>query len=251
MLLKDLNIDLNPEYKKSIVESIQEGLTKYSVNYKEEFKTKTNNGKHFVIWDFINTEINNEMPEHRFEIIVSVRGIWQLILIQDKSTRCLYSIMKEKRFKQLQHRVKKDKVHYLDVLTSINSDLKKHSNAQITMFKLVCEERQEYIEKTLEDMLHKLKAEVERYVLISFSDKNNEITSVGAYIVTDTLDVVYQENWEEYVHIGYDSVIGSLEHKYDTEAEELEEIELPLKVRTNDNIVSLKETEKQSVDGIS
>lgn len=250
MLKEDLKVDLSEEYKISIVKAVQEGLKQYSANYKKEFNTITNNGQHSVIWDFINTEVIKEMPSSKFEVIVAKRGLWELILIFDKETNHLYSLMKEKRLRQLQHRIRKDTIHYIDALVKNNADLNELASEQTNMFEYIDEDRNEHIDKTLCEMLHAIKEKVERYILVTFSDSNYEVLSISADIVAENLDIVYSESWEQYIQAEFDMVISSLKDSYDNDDEVTEDIPLSLKVVANEEIILEKDIEKQEKDEI-
>jgi hypothetical protein len=227
-----------------MVQSVQDGLKKYSNQYRNEFNTKTNNGRHFITWDFINTELD-VLPEYKFETIVSKRGMWELVLIYDKETKWLYTLMKDKRLKQLQQSVKKDGIHYLEALASLNADLNDLEYEQLSMFELTSEDRKDCINKTLDEMIHTLKSDVERYALITFADINYEITSISAYIMTEQLEIVSKENWEEYIQAEFDLVINPIEKSHIVNNEEIEDIPLLLKVISSNDLVAVKSTEKQ------
>lgn len=248
MVRKNLSIEIDSKYKALIVNAIQESLKRYYIQYKSEYKTKTNNGRHTITWDFINSGIDLELPKDRFEIIDCKRGIWELILIYDKQTKWLFSLMKDKRFSQLRKQVRKNKVHYLEALGSINNELNTYLDQQITLFELQSDERLENIENTVSSMLSMLKNEVIRYCLISFTNSYEEITSISASIFNYNLSIQYEESWNDYVSVDFNTIIDIVADSKDNNDEELEDIELPLKVNINEDIeLPHKEDEKQDV----
>lgn len=226
----DKTINLGEENKILIVQAVQNGLEQFK-EYKLEHKTITSLGSTGTKWDKINTECSYALPKLKFDVVACKRGVWQLILIYDKDTKHLYTLMKEQRFDELLKSVKENKVHYLEALTMCNADLVEEYREQTTLFEGFNDIKKEKIDKTLEIMLSKINGEIERHVLVRFTDKEFALSSITASVITPRLSIVTQENWAQYIQPKYDIAISALN---EFEVDE-EEINLTLKVAENND----------------
>ena len=187
-------------------------------------------------WDKINTECSYVLPKNKFDVVACKRGVWELILIYDKETKNLFTLMKEQRFETLLKSISVNKVHYLEALTMCNINDTEEYIEQTTFFNELTEDKKEKIEKTLEVMLKKIDGEIEKYVLIRFNDREFELASITASIITPYLTIIMQENWSEYIQPKYDIVINNTN---ELEAED-EDISLTLKSDTSGKFEDVK-----------
>ncbi|MDK2919605.1 MAG: hypothetical protein PWQ37_2338 [Candidatus Petromonas sp.] len=163
-----------------------------------------------------------------------------------------YVMMNKNRFEQLQdelqNRINNNKVHYIDALALINKDLNelsKNSNIQLSFF-----DDYELREKEIEVLLHNeilknIDNEVNRLVVISFSVNRLEITSVIAYILTTELEIVYEENWNEFISIDYDNISDN--ELFDINEDD-DDIEIGIRdivfMNNSDELVKIKDISK-------
>ena len=129
MVKYDISLDFND--KECIVDAILSGLEK-SHDYFTSNRTITNNGREGERWNYINEEVKNTLSD-KFEVSLCKRRIWEIILIYDKETKCLYSLMKDKRLGELREEIKSNGMHYATVLaTYINSHFQYEVQEQMT-----------------------------------------------------------------------------------------------------------------------
>lgn len=224
-----LIIDMKVEDRKRIVRALQNGLEKFE-EYISNNKTITKIGHMGTKWDMINTECQKAMLKSEYDVVVCKRGIWQLLLIYDRNTNTLYTLMKEKRYEDLCKTVKSNKVHYLEAITTVNKDLLKEKHEQVTFFEEFNKLKMEKMETTLKQLLNNIDGQVKKHVLITFTDKNLELYSISALIVTPSLQILHKENWTEYIEPKYSLDSNNI----DINNDENEEIKLGLKVQKED-----------------
>lgn len=224
-----LIIDMKVEDRKRIVQALQNGLEKFE-EYISNNKTITKIGHMGTKWDMINTECQKAMLKSEYDVVVCKRGIWQLLLMYDRNTNTLYTLMKEKRYEDLCKTVKGNKVHYLEAITTVNKDLLKEKHEQVTFFEEFNKLKMEKMETTLKQLLNNIDGQVKKHVLITFTDKNLELYSISALIVTPSLQILHKENWTEYIEPKYSLDSNNI----DINNYENEDIKLALKVQKED-----------------
>lgn len=223
-------INLNKEYKKFFVQILQNGLDRFK-EHEIINKTVTKIGSMGTKWDMINSEFKEALDKSRFDTIICKRGVWAFILIYDKTNNTLYTLMKDKRFEELVKTVKKDKVHYLEALTTVNINLCNETLEQMTLLENFTKEKEEKIEKTVDELFKNINGNIERHILIRFTDKEFELYSISASIITPSLDVLIKEDWAEYIQPKYTLEINNNDLLCDEE-----DIDLTLK-ETSDDII--------------
>lgn len=224
-----LIIDMKVEDRKRIVQALKNGLEKFE-EYISNNKTITKIGHMGTKWDMINTECQKAMLKSEYDVVVCKRGIWQLLLMYDRNTNTLYTLMKEKRYEDLCKTVKGNKVHYLEAITTVNKDLLKEKHEQVTFFEEFNKLKMEKMETTLKQLLNNIDGQVKKHVLITFTDKNLELYSISALIVTPSLQILHKENWTEYIEPKYSLDSNNI----DINNYENEDIKLGLKVQKED-----------------
>ncbi|MEO2601361.1 DUF5986 family protein [Clostridium butyricum] len=230
----NLAIDMENEDKKIIVQALQNGLERFSEHVCNT-RTITHMGYTGTKWDMINTECRDALPEEKYDVVVCKRGVWQLILMYDKGTKTLYTLMKEKRYEDVCKTVKRNKVHYLEAIATVNKDLIEEQQEQIAFFQGFDELKKEKTENTVIQLLSNIEGEVKKHVLITFADKDLELSSISALIVTPSLQILYKEDWTEYIEPKYSLDVNSI----DIDNDEDDYIELGLKI-TKEDIDTIK-----------
>ncbi|MDG6893032.1 DUF5986 family protein [Clostridium perfringens] len=225
-------IKLNKEYKNFFVQILQNGLDRFK-EHELINKTVTNIGSMGTKWDMINSEFKEALDKSIFDTVICKRGIWEFLLIYDKLNNTLYTLMKDKRFEDLVKTVKSDKVHYLEALTTVNISLCNEEREQMTFLENLTKEKEEKIEKTVEELFKDIDGNIDRHILIRFTDKDFELYSISASIVTPALDVLMKEDWAEYIQPKYTLEINDNDLLCDEE-----DIDLSLKEISNDIIIN-------------
>ena len=86
---------------------------------------QTRNSVPSRIWDFLNTNVVKVLDIEDCTIAKAHRGPWEMLVIFEKSTQCILTFMREKRFAELQKRQRQRKrMHYIDMMArQFNQDL--------------------------------------------------------------------------------------------------------------------------------
>jgi hypothetical protein len=218
---------------KSIISSAISSSLKYRIielknisGFKHSFMSK-----YVVKWDLIYNSIIDLLQEYKdkYEYHLSMRGIWRILLIADKETGLMCSVIKLERFSQLKNS-KRSKFHYLDILASINKDL--HStNEQIKIDGVnITESINNFDNAILKDNLDKLVKDfnsyINKYFLVAFVENENELLKLKAFMPDKNLNIVESEDWSDLIEPSYDLVIPDDNENY---KEQYKEIPLPLK----------------------
>lgn len=109
------------DFQRRVVDCINMALQDDLPRYLSEFHPDTTNGVPHQIGDWINTNIRKHMAGNNIEIIEFTRYSWKGKIIVDHENRVTYTIMREKRLRQLR-REQRDKPHYLQTIVRILND---------------------------------------------------------------------------------------------------------------------------------
>ena len=156
------------------------------------------------IWDYINSLVLDNLEKEDCVAILSKSGPWQMVIVYDKKTRNIITIMREKRFAQLKRQQsKRRKQHYIDALALVfNNDLLAEAE-QLSLL----EEPQADIEE-MRNRVHQLLRDlgsnedlVNNHVLFLFDTYGFDLASVRAIMVTPRLDIAQgsEINLSQYV----------------------------------------------------
>ena len=222
----DINLEFNE--KECIVDAILNGLEK-SHDYFTANRTITSNGREGERWNYINEEVKNTLAD-KFEVSLCKRRIWEIILIYDKETRSLYSLMKDKRLGELREEIKSNGMHYATVLaTSINSHFQYEVQDQMTFIDESDSLYDEKLEENFKEITKYISGDIDKYTMITFTNKNQELTSISARIVSSSLDDIYKEDWSDLIKPKYDAVINEILGDISLDEDADEDIEVPIK----------------------
>lgn len=158
------------------------------------------------IWDLLNRNLFSVYGEND-DIIIrpTLRGAWHLIVIFDKSTNMLVTIMREERFQT----VKKDRKnghHYIAHLAQIfNVNLEKN---QQTIFDQESDktEAQKTVEKICSDLCISMET-VKHHAIVLFSAKNEILHSIRCVMINRNFDECESVSWNEYISVNESTVV--------------------------------------------
>lgn len=222
----DINLDFND--KECIVDAILSGLEK-SHDYFTSNRTITKNGREGERWNYINEEVKNTLAD-KFEVSLCKRRIWEIILIYDKETRSLYSLMKDKRLMELKEEIKSNGMHYAKVLAEyINSRFQYEKKEQMTFIEESDSSYEEKLEENFREITKYISGDIDKYTMITFTNKNEELTSISARIVSPILDDIYKDDWSYLIKPKYDVVINEMLGDISLDDDMDENIDLPIK----------------------
>lgn len=215
------------EYKIAVIQALTDAKRTDIHEFIREFALETFNGIDFLLWDFINSNLIRNAADDRLIPIKVKRGRWTLLLLYDTELKYLYTLMKQKRFKQLQdQRENRSTAHYIDALAQLNNDLQSDVE-QIYLFEN--EAWNENVENLLLQIVREHRNEIERFVVIGFSTSKDDIVSVSAIVPSAELGTVYEADWSEFIPTNYGG--GSVTFDYIPSEEEEEDIPVKLKMQ--------------------
>ena len=95
----------------------------------------THNSTPSRIWDYLNTNLRNNLAVTDCTVADAHRGSWEMLIVYEGVSQTIITFMREKRFSQLQKKQRRrDKMHYVDMLAKqFNSNLKADPQ-QVCMF---------------------------------------------------------------------------------------------------------------------
>lgn len=225
---KEVIIELEAIWKTTILDAMQVGVEVANGIFRQQ-KMATKNGKSIFVWNLINTEVKRALPKERFEVIVSKRGVWEFVLVLDIKSGYLYSFMKGDRFETVRKNYEKNKkLHYLEVLCGINTPYLSETYEQLD-FLNVANEQAEEKDEILEKMLMQLKNEVKKHILVTFEISKDKIIAARANVVSENLQIMETEQWQQYITPSYDAMISHIAE----EDLQIEEEEIPVLLKPN------------------
>lgn len=156
------------------------------------------------IWDYINRNLK-ELGFDDCVVLDTNRGPWQMTVVYDNKTHCVFTIMREKRFNQLRKAQKnRNKMHYVDMLAKqFNSNLT-CTCQQTSLFAehhFGDEERMsELVQQLLKDLVDDIDL-VNNHILVLFETIEYELMSVRAVMITPSLDVAdnAELSWSQFI----------------------------------------------------
>ncbi len=169
------------------------------------------------IWDLLNTNLYQTLEAAECTIATAHRGPWEMIIIFEKTTRCIFTFMREKRFSELQRKQRsRIHMHYIDILTlQFNKDLL--ADRQQLSFLPHHFTDEENLAELVQGMLHDLGSDVSivrHHVLVLFDTAGYQLTHIRAIKVTPNLDVAQgsEQDWSEYITVSESSIVEKVEN---------------------------------------
>ncbi len=183
---------------------------------------RTTNSLSFRIWDFLNTNLSKTLNTSECTIAGAHRGPWQMLVIFEKSSQCILTFMREKRFAELRkQQCRRKKMHYIDMLTSqFNSDLLADQQ-QTTLFPHEFSDKDQ-LAKLVQDLLQDLGGEadiVRHHVLVLFDTFGFQLMNIRAVMVTPSLDIAQgtEQNWSDYISADESVIVTKVSNPQDPE----------------------------------
>lgn len=199
-----LEISISPELIEKMVRCIADAV---GDDIREDFQRsnlKTNNSFYSRIWDLLNTNLLNSLETVACDPIITNRGPWDMVVVYENTSRCIFTLMREKRFAELQRRQRdRKRMHYIDMVTRyFNSDLLADQE-QMSLFphEFSDEDRlTELVGSFLRDLSGGVDI-VHRHVLVLFNTDGFQLTSVRAVMITPSLEIAKgcEEDWSKYI----------------------------------------------------
>lgn len=178
---------------------------------------QTKNSVPSRIWDLLNTNIIKTLDTMDCTIAKAHRGPWEMLVVFEKTTQCIFTFMREKRFSELQKRQRtRRRMHYIDMLThQFNSKLISDQQ-QTTLYPHTFSDKDRLAE-LVTALLRDLEGDAEivrHHVLVLFDTVGYHLTSIRAVMVTPTLDIAQnsEHDWSQYISANESTVIEKVVH---------------------------------------
>ncbi|MBQ6116557.1 MAG: hypothetical protein IJL08_04435, partial [Oscillospiraceae bacterium] len=144
---------------------------------------QTRNSVPSRIWDLLNTNIIKTLDANVCTLAKVRRGPWEMLIIFEKTTQCILTFMREKRFSELRsNRRNRVNMHYLDMLsTQFNKELL--SDQQQLSFIPHTFSDENRLAELVQTMLHDLEGDAEivrHHVLVLFETVGYQLTHIRA-----------------------------------------------------------------------
>lgn len=166
---------------------------------------QTRNSVPSRIWDLLNTNIIKALDTEDCTIARAHRGPWEMLVIFEKSSQCIFTFMREKRFSELRKRQRQRKrMHYIDMLTlQFNQNLlADQQQLCLIPHEFSDEERlAELVQVLLQDLGSDVNI-VRHHVLVLFDTVGYRLTNIRAVMVTPSLDIAQgsEQDWSKYIN---------------------------------------------------
>lgn len=178
---------------------------------------QTKNSVPFRIWDLLNRNLIKALEIEDCTVADSHRGPWEMLVIFEKSTRCILTFMREKRFAELRkHQHRREHMHYVDMLAKqFNEDLL--SDQQQLCFLPHTFADEDRLAELVQTLLQDLGSEAEivrHHVLVLFDTVGYQLTSIRAVMVTPSLDIAKngEQDWSQYITADESVIVEKVEN---------------------------------------
>lgn len=190
--------------EKNIVSAILEAITANVNEFYGEEKLTHRNGFHFLKWDYIFTNIENNIRDSvNLEIIKANRGYFSFDLIIDRNKKIVYSVLKTKNLKSIKN--ERNYSHYVWQLASING-IQEDAVGQTSLFELEPEINNK-------DLLNLLDFEPTKYVTILIDETNKLMPRISEVVLDSRLESVYERTIKEVTTLGFGECIRNVEYE--------------------------------------
>ena len=173
---------------------------------------QTRNSTPSRIWDLLNTNIIKTLETEDCTIAKAHRGPWEMLIVFEKTTQCILTFMREKRFAELHNRQpKRVHMHYIDMLSKqFNEDLLADQQQLSLIPRTFSDEA--CLAELVQTMLHDLEGDVDivrHHVLVLFETVGYQLTHIRAVMVTPTLDIAQnsEQDWSHYISADEGAVV--------------------------------------------
>ena len=118
---------------RAVAASISEGVGVDFIRARKQLDTFTQNSSPTLTWDLINSNLKRSLEEDYVCIYKKQRGIWEFLLIVDKKSKKVITIMRENRLRDIIKHPYKNKKHYSAALALLNDTLKPRQRKLVNM----------------------------------------------------------------------------------------------------------------------
>lgn len=209
------NISFSPDLIAKIVRCVEDAVGDDIQADIQRNDLQTRNSVPSRIWDLLNTNIIKTLDTDDCTIARAHRGPWEMLVIFEKSSQCIFTFMREKRFTDLRKRQRQRKrMHYIDMMAKqFNKDLlADQQQLSIIPQKFSDEERLAELVQTLLLDLGSDADIVRHHVLVLFDTVGYQLTHIRAIMVTPSLDIAQgsEQDWSNYIRVDESTVVEKI-----------------------------------------
>lgn len=183
---------------------------------------QTRNSVPSRIWDLLNTNIVKSLDTEDCTVARAHRGPWEMLVVFEKSSQCIFTFMREKRFSNLQkHQRQRKRMHYIDMLAKqFNKDLLT-DRQQLSLFPHEFSD-EDRLAELVQSLLYDLGSDAEivnHHVLVLFDTVGYQLTHIRAVMVTPSLDIAKgcEQDWSQYITANESVVVEKVSSATDPE----------------------------------
>ena len=175
---------------------------------------QTRNSVPSRIWDLLNTNVIRTLDTEECLISKVHRGPWEMLIVLEKTTQCVFTFMREKRFaaiRKSQHR--RPHMHYVDILArQFNSELPSDQQMCFLPHTFVDEDR---LSELVQTLLHDFEDDVDlvrNHVLVLFETSGYHLTHIRAVMVTPSLEIAHgaEQDWSQFISANESVVVDKV-----------------------------------------
>ena len=170
----------------------------------QQNELETRNSIPFRVWDLLNKNILKTLDTKDCVIARAHRGPWEMLIIFERTSQCIITFMREKRFSDLQKRQRQRKhLHYIDILAKqFNKELLANQQ-QLCLFphKFSDEDQLAELVQNLLSDLGSNSTLVRNHILVLFDTVGFQLTHIRAVMVTPSLDIANgsEHDWSRFI----------------------------------------------------
>ena len=246
-------INFPPELISKIVRCVEEATGNDIRIDIQKNNLQTRNSIPARVWDLINTNLINELDIDECTVAKTKRGPWEMLVIFEKTTQCVFTFMREKRFEELKKQQRKRKnMHYVDMLSrQFNSELLAEER-QLSLFEISFSD-EDRLSELVQNLLSELKGDadiVKNHVLVLFETVGYQLTHIRAVMVTPSLDIAKDcdDNWSRYISGNESAVVEKIDTSISQAHQPSHGLSLkPKAISRQKNNTKLKETQEETI----
>lgn len=173
---------------------------------------QTRNSTPSRIWDLLNTNIIKTLDIEDCTIAKAHRGPWEMLIVFEKSTQCILTFMREKRFTELRNRQhKRMHMHYIDMLAKQFNENLLSDQQQLSFIPHTFSD-EDRLADLVQTMLSDLEGNAEivrHHVLVLFETVGYQLAHIRAVMVTPSLDIAQnsEQDWSQYISAAESTVV--------------------------------------------
>lgn len=211
------DMSFSPELIAKIVRCVEDAVGDDILADIRHHDLRTTNSVPSRIWDLLNSNLIRTLETEDCTVAEAHRGPWQMIVIFERTSQCILTFMREKRFAELRRfQRRRTHMHYLNILTKqFNKELLADQQ-QLALFPHTFSDENMLAEQ-VQTLLHDLGDEipvVRNHVLVLFETTGYQLTHIRAVMVTPSLDIAQNgsQDWSQYISANVSSVVEKVVH---------------------------------------